>query len=183
MIALSVSVAVLSLAACGNSSESTTSMPQTGPLRIGGGGIAQFRQRGAGADNSIEEYGREGSRAELTQAAENVHAYLVARAEGDWPTACSLIGEILKLRLRAILEFSHQPLGRNCAERMRRIAPGEPAIARTRYEATEVDAASIRVDGHTGFLFFNPDNGGRKLILAWEGGEWKTAGLLPTPLH
>src|SRR6266487_4686481 len=73
-------VALLSaalLAACGGASGGSGADIETGPLRVTGGGVGRYRERGA--DNSIEAYGHEASRAELEQAAAKVHEYLVAR--------------------------------------------------------------------------------------------------------
>jgi hypothetical protein len=181
--AVSLLAAMSLLAGCGTNGQPSgpTGSDGTGPLRLSGGGIAQFRE--PGGDNSIEEYGRNGTKAELKQAAATVHAYLVARADRDWSKACTLAGGILRRRVAAIVELTGMAAGRSCAERMGRLARGEPDIAQTRYEATKVDAAAIRVDGDTGFIFFNAGGAGRKLILSREHGRWKVGGLLPTPLH
>lgn len=143
--------------------------------------MAQFRERDA--DNSIEEYGHEAGIGELKQAAAAVHAYLVARAEKDWNAACTLVSRELEERVKAILGIGGPPVHQSCAKMLARLAPGEPPVADTPYKATEVDAGSLRVKGNTGFLFFNADTEGRKLIMSREGGEWKVAGLLPTALH
>jgi hypothetical protein len=58
-----------------------------------------------------------------------------------------------------------------------------PLPGDTPYEATEVDAGSLRVHGNFGFLFFNADTNGHKLAMEREGGEWRAYGLFPTPLH
>jgi hypothetical protein len=180
-------VGVCLLNACGGSN-STTPGIETGPLRVSGGGSGQFRERGA--DNSVEEYGHEASRSELEQAASEVHAYLVARAEKAWGAACAHSSEALKHRIEGVVEFSTEASGRpartvpkGCAGMMGNLAPGEPPVADTPYKATTLIAGSLRVEGEVGFLFFNVHSEGRKLIVAREGGRWKPAGLLPTPLH
>jgi hypothetical protein len=166
---------------CTQGGHSRLNQKAVGPLEISGGGIAPFKQ--AGRDNSIEEYGHEGTRRELEQAAATVHAYLIARAYGDWGKACSLSGMILKRQVARLLKVTHSGGGKGCAQRMRRLARGEPKAAPTRYAATEVDAGALRVKGGTAFIFFNANTNGRKLILIRERGAWLVAGLLPTALH
>lgn len=170
------------LVACGNGSpDATSSAAETGPLRIVGGGTAPFRERGA--DNSIEEYGHEASRAELQQAAATVHEYLIARVRKDWRAACSLSSRSLRHRIRDVFELAQPHQAQSCPEMLAVLAPGEPPIAPTTYEATKVEAGSLRVESRTGFLFFNADSNGSKLIVARDGDLWKPAGFLPTALH
>lgn len=175
----SLLLAALLLLGCGGGGgESSEPRIQTGPLRISDRGIKSYREHDA--DNSIEEYGREASRAELEQAATTVHEYLVARVSKDWVGACSLSSAFLR---RHIYELMKPRKPTTCAKLFKELAPGEPPIAGTTREATEVDADSLRVDGDTGFLFFNAKTDGHKLIVVRDGGAWKPAGLLPTPLH
>jgi len=166
---------------CGRDTSASSAGIEAGPLRVSARGIAPYRE--AGADNSIEEYGHEASSAELKQAARAVHAYLVARVERDWVAACALSSPYLRHHIKVVYEFTHPGKPRSCAEMFRALAPGEPPIADTTRKSTEVDADSLRVEGTTGFLFFDGDIEGRKLIMVRVGARWKPAGLLPTPLH
>jgi hypothetical protein len=154
---------------------------ETEPLRVSARGIVPYRE--AGADNSIEGYGHEASSAELKQAAKAVQGYLVARVEKDWVTACALSSPYLRHHIKVVYEFTHPGEPRSCAEMFKALAPGEPPIADTTRKATEVEADSLRVEGTTGFLFFDAKTEGRKLIVVRVGTRWMPAGLLPTPLH
>jgi hypothetical protein len=170
---------MLLLSGCGGGdAESAGVEIQTGPLRVSARGIAPYEE--SGGDNSIEAYGHEASHAELEQAATTVHEYLVARVAKDWADACSLSSAYLR---RHIYELVTPRKPTSCATVFKTLAPGEPPIADTTREATEVDADSLRVAGDTGFLFFNAKTDGHKLIVVRDDGVWKPAGLLPTPLH
>lgn len=46
-----------------------------------------------GGDNSVQEYGVEADESERTEAAIALQGYLNARAQEDWPTACSLLAK------------------------------------------------------------------------------------------
>jgi hypothetical protein len=182
LTALAVLLAVGSLAGCGGgASGSAGAEIETGPLRVSGRGIAPYRE--PSGDNSIEEYGHEASRAELEQAAKTVHEYLVARVSKDWDRACALSTPYLRHHIKVIYELTPPHTARTCGQMLKALAPGEPPIADTTREATEVDADSLRVEGGTGFLFFDAKTEGRKLIMGLDGNTWKPAGLLPTPLH
>jgi len=179
--ALIVVLASLLAAGCGGGASGSSGGIETGPLRVSATGIAPFRERGR--DNSIEEYGHEASRAELEQAATLVHEYLVARVSKDWARACALSAPFLRQHIRVIYELVHPQKPRSCGEMLKTLAPGEPPIADTTREATEVDAGSLQIEGDTGFLFFNAKTDGRKLIMARIGEIWMPGGLLPTSLH
>jgi hypothetical protein len=166
---------------CGGDTSASSAGIETGPLRVSARGIAPYRE--AGGDNSIEEYGREASSVELKQAAKAVHDYLVARVGKSWMAACSLSSPYLRHHVKVVYEFTHPGKPRSCPAMFKALAPGEPPIADTRRKSTEVDADSLRVEGTTGFLFFDAKTEGRKLIMVRVGTKWMPAGLLPTPLH
>jgi hypothetical protein len=175
---LAALLSALSLAACGGTSAHSESRTETGALRITGGGSGQFRE--PGRDNTVESYGREGTRAELRQAAEEVHAYLVAQLEKEWSEACSHLSESLRSKLEEPLPT--KPKGESCAKALRAIVVSLPHEQPR--EATEVDAGSLRIKGNFGFLFFNAATASpHKLLVFKEGGVWKPDGLLPTPVH
>ena len=183
VVAASLVAAFLSgaVSACGGSSGSSSTDVPTGPLRVTGGGVGRYRERGA--DNSIEEYGHEASRAELEQAATNVHAYLVAWVDKDFGVACSLSSKLLKQHLKGVFELSRKSPNQGFAQMLEAVARGEAPLADTPYEATEVDASSLRVEGRTGFLFFSSAGEGHQLEVLREGGTWRNKALLPSALH
>jgi hypothetical protein len=170
------------LCGCGSGGNSTVADGvQTGPLRITPGSSAQFRQHGT--DNSLEEYGDETGRAELAQAAANVHAYLVARAGRDWHRACALGSSKLHRILEGVFASTEQSIHRSCAAMIAIVARGGGATGETAYKATRIDARSFRTDGNYGYLFFYSGGGGRQQELFREGGVWKVKALLPSSLH
>lgn len=172
------------LCGCGSGSGGDSTVAagvQTGSLRISPGSSAQFRQRGA--DNSLEEYGEEADRAELAQAANNVHAYLVARAESDWRRACALGSSKLHRILEGVFASTEQPIHRSCAAMIAIVARGGGATGETAYKATHIDARSFRTDGNYGYLFFYSGGGGRQQELFRKGKVWKVKALLPSSLH
>ena len=77
-------------------------------------------------------------------------------------TAYSLFSPFLR---RHIYELVKPRKPTSCATVFKTLAPGEPPIADTRREATEVDADSLRIAADTGFLFFNAKTDGHKLIV------------------
>ncbi len=165
--------------ACGSgkpaSESGRTAGIDIGPLRTPAGGSAQFR-RVPGGGNGTEQYGHESDSANLKEAASAVHGYLVARAKRDWKVACSYVARAVVEELRGFTSASPK----SCPKMMASIAVGEPRIADTAYEATEVIAGSFRVKGSYGYLFFNPRTNAAKMLMFREGREWKVDGLLPT---
>ncbi len=169
-------------AGCGGSESDAEAGSEivTGPLRVIGGGIAQYRVRGE--DNTIEAYGREGARAELAQAAADVHGYLVAKAEGNLQAACAFLSKTLNRRLGQEAPPAKRGSRQACAATI--AAYTSPVPAADRYRESEVVAGSLRIRGDTGFLFFNAARGGEKLLMVREDGKWRIAeNLTPTPAH
>src|SRR5262249_53544635 len=89
-------ILVALLVGCGGTQKGGGSGGEFGPLRMPGGGSAQFRQPGSTAN---EGYGHEADRSELEQAAREVHDYLVARAGEAWPSVCSYFGKPFRQEL------------------------------------------------------------------------------------
>lgn len=161
-----------------NAGESNSHV-KTAPLKVSGGGSAQFRDQGG--DNSIQEFGEEGEESELEEAAEAVHGYLVARAEEDWATACSYLAETVKSQLNVIASRSSQLKGKGCAEILQTLTPPLPTAVRR--ESTIVDAASLRLEGERAFLIYRGSEGAEyAMLMEQEDGAWKVGSLSATPL-
>jgi hypothetical protein len=173
------------LAGCGGGSQiemTAAPQPRFGTLRIGPPGAAQFRARGA--DNSLEEYGHEARRAEVRQAASDVHGYLMAWVKGNWPQACALGSSKLHKILRGVTELSGRGAPVPCAKAIAAVARGETPLAATKYEATEVDARSLRVEGDYGYLLFYSDgHEPRQQEMFRKDGSWKVKAPLPSSLE
>lgn len=168
----------LLLAACGDGSGEAAA--RTGPLQVTGGGSAQFRERGK--DNSIEGYGHEANRKELTQAATDVHGYLVARVAGDYQAACAYLARDFARRLAEESRLAKGSTDKRCGASVDFYLPA--VSPRDRYEMSTVDAGSLRTRGNTGFIFFKFGKEEGKLLMVREDGGWKiAANLEPTPLH
>jgi len=141
-----------------------------------GGGSAQFRVKGG--DNSIPEYGEEGSPSQREEAASALHGFLDARAAGDYETACSYLAPSVIKGFEALLSRSKQAqqAPRGCAAIVAGLSErvGQAALA----SAAKADVGSLRTDGRRGFLLYR----GRRhtnyvMPMVIEGGRWKVEAL------
>jgi hypothetical protein len=143
------------------------------PLRVSGGGSAQFRVKGG--DNSIQEFGDEGGESELREMAEIVHSFFVARAEGRWSTACSHLAK------RNVEQLEQLTTKSSCSAAL--AAFTEPLSPQLEREVTTVDAGSFRHEGAQGFLIYYGAGGTvYSMPMFEEGGSWKVAALIGTAL-
>jgi hypothetical protein len=148
------------------------------PLRVSGGGSAPFLTKGG--DNSIQQFGEEGGESELTAAAEVLYAFLVARADEDWARTCSYLTKGEVQQLEKLASQSPQLKDKGCPAVVAALA-AEPLPTATKRELTEVDAASLRIEGDEGFLIYNgPNDTGYFIRMEDESGAWKVGGLSPT---
>lgn len=153
---------------------------QTAPLKVSGGGSAQYRV--PEGDNSIQEFGGESKETELEEAAAALHDYLVARAEEDWPAACTNLAKSAKEQLQALASRSKNLEGKDCAAILQALAPSLPASVRR--ESTIVDAGSLRLEGgRRAFLIYRGAEGAVYAVaMTPEDGGWRVASLAATPL-
>jgi hypothetical protein len=176
------------LAACGEgspSSKTTTSTPVADgslvtPLRVSGGGSAQFRV--PGGDNSVQEFGAEADEGELREAAEAAHSFFAARVSGEWERACALLTESQQQGLRHLAAETHGLRGGGCPaalDRLTRSVSG--SLVR---QLTAVDADSLRREGDSAFLIYTgaPDRTVYAVPLRLEGGAWKLGATAGTVL-
>lgn len=142
------------------------------PLKVSGGGSQQFVVKGG--DNSIQEFGEEAGEAELREAAEAVHGFFVARAEGRWADACSHLSSSMLEQLEGLAEKSERA---SCASFLASFTTQLPPS--TWREITTVDAGSLRQEGDRAFLIYYgaPEKAVYSMPLAQEGGEWKVGAL------
>jgi len=151
---------------------------QTAPLKVSGGGSAQYRVKGG--DNSIQEFGDESDESELDEAATALHGYLVARAEEDWPAACSDLAKSVKDQLQSLASRSQDLSGEGCPSTLQALTPQlPPAVLR---ESTIVDAGSLRVEGERAFLIYRGAEGATYTVLMVPEDGWKVGSLAATPL-
>jgi len=143
------------------------------PLKVSGGGSAQFRTKGG--DNSIQEFGEE-SESELQEVAEIVHRFYVSRSEEKWDVACSYLAKPNVEQLVQLVSQSPQFKGADCSEALQAFTqPLPPALER---EVTTVDAGSFRREDEQGFLiYYGPDRAVYSMPMREEDGTWKVAAL------
>jgi hypothetical protein len=178
----------LGLGACGSGEDSTSTPapavvkaegagPRVVPLKVSGGGSAQFRVKGA--DNSIANYGEEAPRRELRRAAAVVHGYFAALAREEWRAACARLAH--KERSQVIKLASSHAKVKGCAPALA-VLFGSVSAAEGR-EATAVDAAALRREGGQGFMLYR-GAGGKPYFVSMrsQGGRWTVAGLSPVGL-
>lgn len=149
------------------------------PLKVSGGGSAQFRSKGG--DNSIQDFGEESDGTELQEAAEVVHGFYVSRAAEQWDKACSYLAKSNIEQLEQLAKQAQQSKGADCASVLRAFT--RPLPAAVEREITTVDAGSLRHEGEQGFLiYYGAGQVKYAMPLRDEGGSWKVAALSGTTL-
>jgi len=162
-----------------NSSGSSRSTAVATPLKISGGGSEQFRNKGG--DNSIQEFGDESDESELEEAAEALHSFYTARAEEDWPRACSYLAKSMLQQLEQLGDHSPQLKGKGCTVILPAFTrPLPPSVAR---ETTVVDAGSLRTEGEQSFLiYYGEGKVAFAMPMKQEDDGWKVTLLSASPL-
>lgn len=158
----------------GEGSKSFTPEEVETPLKVSGGGSDQFRT--SGGDNSIQEYGDEADESELQEAAETVHNFFVARATGDWASACSYLSKAMLEQLEQLAASSTELKDKGCASFLQAFT-SRLSAAEWR-ENTMVDAGSLRHEDEQAFLIYY---GAHRTVYAMplkeEDGEFKVGAL------
>lgn len=148
------------------------------PHHDSGGGAGQFRH--PGGDNSIQEYGDEGSGSERAAAAGALHTYLDARAAGAWGAACGALSTEVAEEL--VRQLSGAPGGEEACPKVLASFNAGVSSAALR-EAAEADVGALRSQGASGFLLFKGGSGEPLFIpVHREDGHWKVAAVGPSPL-
>jgi hypothetical protein len=145
------------LAGCGSSSST---------------GSDQFRDQ---TDSGVLDFGDEGSDAELEAAAEAVHGFFAARAEGDWQAACAQLSRSVLDKIEQLATSATELEEKSCPAFLQAFTR---LTAQEREESTAIDAGSLRQQGARGFLVYY---GARQVVYAMplsnEEGSWKVASL------
>lgn len=145
------------------------------PLKVSGGGSAQFKVKGG--DNSVQEYGAEAGGSELRETAELVHSFYVARVAREWAKACSYLAKSTVEGFEELAASSPKLQGKGCAAVFAALfKPVPPSLQR---QLTTVDAAALRSEGEQGFLIYTgpPGKTVYSMPLRLEGGEWRVAAV------
>ena len=159
----------------GAGSESHGSGNVASPLKVSGGGSEQFRSKGG--DNSIQEFGAESDESELQEAAEAVHGFFVARAEGDWTGACAYLSKAMTEQLKQLAASSTELKDKGCASSLEAFTAHLSDA--TWREITTVDAGSLRHEGEQAFFIYYgaPNKTVYAIPLVDEDGQWKVGAL------
>jgi hypothetical protein len=162
------------MSACGSGTDA-----KTGPLSVSPEGSAVYAK--AGAEASLLNFGEEASGAELEEAANVVHAYLVARAEENWADACSYLSEHELGEVTLIAsQYNEKLAGKDCAEVIHVLLGPEPRGKQ--YETAEMEAGSLRAARGSGYLFFRNAGTPSMAPMTREDGAWKVDTIFPSPV-
>jgi hypothetical protein len=171
--AASLAAALLVAAGCGSGGATETSKDPLatypkGPTR-------QFIA--PGADNTVQEFGREATAAERNQVSRMVEAWLRARVMGHWGEVCSYLHR--KNAAYAIVTGSEVT-----GKKLTSCARGLAALTRYSGEAPRDNikggVASLRIEAGHGFAQYHGKEG-RDWVLPVrrEDGNWKISDLYP----
>jgi len=145
-----------------------------------GGGAERFKVKGG--DNSIQEFGEEADTSELDAAATTLHNFLDARAEGNSAAACQYLA---KSTIESFEQLASQTKSKDTSCGGILAAITNPAAkAAMKAEAEKADVGSLRIEGEQAFIIYTGTEGTiLAMPMAKEGGAWKVAGVVGTPLN
>jgi hypothetical protein len=145
-----------------------------------GGGVEQFLGP-QGSDNSVQEFGSEASDAEFEEAAAVLHAFLDARAAGDWEGACEQLATSTAEAFDEFAEKLPQFKGSGCADVLESLSGRVPESELKRTAVADVGA--LRVEGDQAFLLYHGVAGvDYAITMVQEDGRWKVASMAGVPL-
>lgn len=143
-----------------------------------GGGAAGFRA--PSGDNSIPSYGNEAPPTERERATTALAAFLRARANGEWPRACTYLAAPTRTQLERLLGAAKgkvRPGG--CGRTLAALSKGSAAA---HADSLTGGVAALRVEGRSAFaLFYGPKGSKYVMPMVSEGGAWKMSQLAPLP--
>lgn len=161
----------------GSAPTSSGSLPNEGTRRVAPG-VPTAR----GGDNSIQEFGVEGSSSERVQASQVLQAYLDARLDGEWALACSYLADPVKKQLaQSGGQAARGGQSLDCAQVMRAFTQGAPREALR--NAADINVLSMRVRDGQAFLLYRDGEGTPTAIsMNEESGAWKVAAIAGSAL-
>jgi hypothetical protein len=134
-----------------------------------------------GGDNTIQEFGEEGSAAERRAASTVVVAFVRARAAGDWETVCAHMSATTLQPVEKMAQSIPQYKGKGCAEILVLLTGEAPESFRASSIKGGID--SLRVKGDRAFALYRGTDGENYWVpLIKEGGQWKVGLLAPRTL-
>src|SRR5213592_3681278 len=150
---------------------------RTGPLRVTAGGPKQFRDID---EYSTLSFGKEASKSELEQAAQTMHAYLVANVKHDWSTSCTYLNEREVEEVDTLASHFKKIAGKECPVALAGLI-GRVASPDT-VASSEVVAGAFRVNQDVGYLFYRAAGSPYMMPMSREGNEWKLYSLFTTQI-
>ncbi len=143
----------------------------------GSGSAAGFRA--PSGDNSIPDYGSEAPPSERERAATALAAFLRARANGEWATACTYLAAATRTQFERLLGGAKARAG-GCARILAELSKGSAAHAETLTLTAGV--AALRIKGTSAFALFHGPKGSKYVMpMRNEGGAWKMSQFAPLP--
>lgn len=166
--------------AAAGGSPGSGSRANAGPLKVSGGGSAQFQV--SGGDNSVQEYGVEAGGSKLQEVAELVHAFYVASIAEEWKRACSYLAAEVVEGFEQMAAQSPQLKGKGCPAVLGAVLKSPPASVQR--QLSTINAAALRVAGEQAFLIYTapPHETAYSMPLRLEGEKWKVGALSGTAL-
>jgi hypothetical protein len=145
-----------------------------------GGGAEQFKVKGG--DNSIQEFGEEADSSEFDEAANAVHNFLDARAEGDWAAACEYMSKGIAESFKQLAAQGGKVEDTSCAGVLEALT--NPAAKQSmKAEAEKANVGSLRIEDERAFVIYTGSEGTVfAMPMANEDGAWKVASLAGTPI-
>jgi hypothetical protein len=141
---------------------------------------AQFRTKGG--DNSIQNFGGEGSSAEREKATKVIAGVFAAQKAKEWAKVCGLLSAKATGQLEEFSKRSPQLKGKGCAQVIALILGSAPTSARP--ETIKGPVIALRTKGGESFaLYRGTDGKAYAYPLVLENGQWKLIGMAPTPLN
>jgi hypothetical protein len=154
--------------------------PSSSSSPSSGGGAAGFRA--PSGDNSIPDYGNEAPPTERERAATALAAFLRARANGEWPRACTYLATPTRTQLERLLGAAKGKVqAGGCGRTLAALSKG-PAAAHADSLTLTAGVAALRIKGKSAFALFHGPKGSKYVMpMTSEGGAWKMSQLAPLP--
>jgi len=127
-------------------------------------------------DNSVQTFGTEGEESERSQAEADLHAYLNAKARGDWAGACKAASKQFAEELEKLIEQAKAKPGaekpKGCAQTLELLSGGAAASTKAMLPEQAL-SFRIRQDGYAYLIYKDPEGEVKFIAMANDNGTWK----------
>jgi hypothetical protein len=121
------------------------------------------------ADNSVPTFGSEAAASDRAQAEATLKAYLQARAQEDWASACAQLAKPTRQGYEKLATSSSKGKAPSCAQVLAAFSKGADLS-----DPLTGALVSLRVHGQNAFaLFYGPGHQQYMVPMNREAGEWK----------